>query len=338
MISEKELFGKDSVRLNILKELTSGEINISFSLNGGVYRDYISDIHRDGSRMQVFGKFNISEDPSGEILTVRPIMVSGSLRITFGYGKSPQGRKVMLYRSATKSVENEFEITESLKSVELIPQGNVNYIFRLTYEEESSTSSQQPEAVSDAHTPTRESAPSPAAESQRSNASSAPTLDDFDSAPSPAASSGPAAPSIRPRREARDAHSATQPSSRTAEIPVRDTELERIQQETADLQRKKRELDQRRKNAEENLASIREEYEKDYDSFGKELEEYKAAHEIDQSVIDYYHDYDIVPVEQLMAEIKRSLEQAEKQIAAVIRSRQNKTMQIEDEIKSNKRQ
>ena len=55
MTSEIELFGRDSVKLNIVKELVSGDINISVSLNGGVYQDYLSQIRREGSRMQVLG-------------------------------------------------------------------------------------------------------------------------------------------------------------------------------------------------------------------------------------------------------------------------------------------
>ena len=103
MTSEIELFGKDSVKLNILKELVSGDINISLSLNGGVYQDYLSQIHRDGSRMQVLGKFNLSESPSGDLLTIRPIMVSGMLKVTFGFsGNQLEGeKKLNVFRSAT---------------------------------------------------------------------------------------------------------------------------------------------------------------------------------------------------------------------------------------------
>ena len=107
MTSEIELFGKDSVKLNILKELVSGDINISMSLNGGVYQDYLSQIHREGSRMQVLGKFNLSEDPNGDVLTIRPIMVSGLLKVTFGFSGQPFSgeKKVSVFRSATKTIE-----------------------------------------------------------------------------------------------------------------------------------------------------------------------------------------------------------------------------------------
>ena len=44
MTSEIELFGKDSVRLNILKDITDGKINISIALDDGEYQDYFSSI------------------------------------------------------------------------------------------------------------------------------------------------------------------------------------------------------------------------------------------------------------------------------------------------------
>ena len=135
MTSEIELFGKDSVKLNILKELVSGDINISMSLNGGVYQDYLSQIHREGSRMQVLGKFNLSEDPNGDVLTIRPIMVSGLLKVTFGFSGQPFSgeKKVSVFRSATKTIERKYDVNDMLTSVEFIPQGNVKYMLRLTY-------------------------------------------------------------------------------------------------------------------------------------------------------------------------------------------------------------
>ena len=136
MTSEIELYGKDSVKLNILKELISGDINISLSLSGGVYQDYISQIHREGSRMQVLGKFNLSEDPMGDVLTIRPIMVSGMLKVTFGFSGNALGvKKLSVFRSSTKTVEREYDINEMLSSVEFIPQSNVKFLLRLTYGE-----------------------------------------------------------------------------------------------------------------------------------------------------------------------------------------------------------
>ena len=86
------------------------------------------------------------------------------------------------------------------------------------------------------------------------------------------------------------------------------------------------------------MNKLEKEYQKDYEAFEKELEEIKNEFGVDQSVIDYYKDNDIVPIEELLKEAATKLAQAEKQISVVILSRQSKTMEIENEIKSNKRQ
>ena len=85
------------------------------------------------------------------------------------------------------------------------------------------------------------------------------------------------------------------------------------------------------------LQKLETEYEKDYDEFQRELEEYKQQFGVDQSVIDYYKDNDIQPIEELMKEISEKITQAEQQISLVILGRQKKTMEIENEVKSNKR-
>ena len=310
MTSEIELFGKDSIKLNILKELVSGDINISLSQNGGVYQDYISQIHREGSRMQVLGKFNLSEDPSGDVLTIRPIAVSGMLKVTFGYSGSPfeSEKKLSIYRSATKSVERTYDISGMLSSVEFIPQGNVKYLLRLTYgepeSEASSGSGQSRQAVS----------ASPAQPAFHN------TPDDFD-----LFSSSPDAPAV-----------SAQPA------PVgsgnNDPELEKIQSEIKAAEQKLSQLRERRKSANDILKKLEAEYEKDYEEFERELEEYKQQYGVDESVIAYYKDNDIQPIEDLLKEISEKTAQAEKQISLVILGRQKKTMEIETQVKSNKRQ
>ena len=97
-------------------------------------------------------------------------------------------------------------------------------------------------------------------------------------------------------------------------------------------------LNERRATAKDLLKKLESEYQKDYDSFQKELEEYRQQFGIDQSVIDYYKDNDIQPIEDLIRDIKEKIEQAERQISLVILGRQKKTMEIENEVKSNKRQ
>ncbi len=330
MTSEIELFGKDSVKLGILKEITSGNINISLSLNGGVYQDYLSQIHHEGSRMQVLGKFNLSEDPSGEVLTVRPIMVSGSLKVTFGFSEQPSDtqNKLSIFRSATKSVEREYDISEMLTSIEFIPQGNIKYLLRLTYggvENDGlpAASEQSAEAVQ----PSGES-------TENANLDRMTTLEGFNEVFETPAGDIPSGPKPAPDSQAAPEPPKSQPTGSNA----RDPELDRINGEIKAAEEKLRQLKERRKSANEILNKLEREYQKDYDEFQKELEEYKSRTGIDQSVLDYYKDNDIVSIEELFADIASKLDQAEKQIGLVILGRQEKTKEIENEVKSNKRQ
>ena len=305
MTSDTELFGRDSVKLNILKELKSGNISISLAQDGGEAQDYISRIRREGSRVQVFGKFNISEDPSGEVLTIRPITVSGALRVTFGFSgqQSDAEKKLCIFRSATKTVERQYDISEMLTSIEFIPQGNVKYLLRLTY-----------------GGPQEDELPA---------AASVPETNAAEHAGLPLDPDVPTSP----------ADAFTQPSEpdRTAEPEV-DPEMEKIQAEIKKAEEKLNNLRQRRQSAKDMLSKLESEYEKDYGEFASELEEYRLRYGADQSVIDYYRDNDIQPIEELLKEISDKLEQAEKQISVVILGRQKKTMEIENEVKSNKRQ
>ena len=117
-----------------------------------------------------------------------------------------------------------------------------------------------------------------------------------------------------------------------------DSELDEIQNKIRASEDKVKRLRERKASAKDILKKLQAEYDKDYDEFGKELEEYRQQFQIDQSVIDYYRDNDIRPIEDLIKEISEKLDSAEKQIGVVILSRQQKTMEIENEVKSNKRQ
>lgn len=333
MTSETELFGRDSIKLNILKELISGDINISVSLNGGVYQDYLSQIHREGSRMQVLGKFNLSEDPSGDVLTIRPIAVSGMLKVTFGFSGNAfeNEKKLRIYRSATKSVERTYDIGEMLSSVEFIPQGNVKYLLRLTYgdtesevdSDAGSTSQAAPSA--EAHQPER---------APEETAALTEPLDDFD-----VFSASPEAETPSQPASAGDSGSAAVPPGQTeVQSGESDPELESTQAQIKAAEHQLNQLRERRQSAKDLLKKLEAEYEKDYDEFGRELEEIRQQYGVDDSVIEYYKDNDIQPIEELMKEISDKLEQAEKQIGIVILGRQQKTMEIENEVKSNKRQ
>lgn len=60
--------------------------------------------------------------------------------------------------------------------------------------------------------------------------------------------------------------------------------------------------------------------------------------EADASVVAHYKDQDVTPIEMVFREIDQKLEEAEAQIRFFIEAKQRRTMEIEQEIKSNKKQ
>jgi len=131
MTSDIQVFTKDSIKLNILQDVLGGMIKLSLKLGDKPAEDYASSIHEDGKRVQVFGKFNISEDPAGEVLTIRPIMVDAPLTLLLSANASFSGKSASVVRSKTKAVECEFEISSETKSIELVPQGRQNYLMKI---------------------------------------------------------------------------------------------------------------------------------------------------------------------------------------------------------------
>ena len=270
MTSEIELYKNDSVKLNILNELKDGDINISLSFDGGVYQDYISQIHREDGNMRVLGIFKLLESPSDNLLSICPFEIRETLKVAFGFsGKQFEDeKKLSVFRRKIKTVERQYDISGMLSSVEFIPQGNVNYLLRLTYGEQENDEAVVQEAI--------------------------------------------------------------QPTQTDSAAEISAVEVTAAEQKLKNLR-------ERRESTKDLLKKLEAEYEKDYDEFQRELEEYKQQSGVDQSVIEYYRDNDIQPIEDLMKEINEKLSQAEKQISLVILGRQKKTMEIEKEVKSNKR-
>lgn len=87
----------------------------------------------------------------------------------------------------------------------------------------------------------------------------------------------------------------------------------------------------------ERLQTIENEYQTDQAAFAPELAELRARMEADESIIEYYKDHDITPTQNLLAEARQKLDEAEEQMRRFIEARQNKTVAIENEIKSNQR-
>ena len=124
-----KIFVKDSIKLNILREVMAGKVKLGFTLNNSA-QNYASDIHSDQTRVKVFGSFNLSEDPAGEIITIRVFVVDSPLKISLTVPENLPDKNISLFRSATKSIENTHELTNRTQAIEFIP-GQECYVVKI---------------------------------------------------------------------------------------------------------------------------------------------------------------------------------------------------------------
>ena len=215
---EAEILVRDTIKLNILKEIKEKTISLAFQMNDGNVEDYITQIHNENSRVKVYGNFNISESIDGDILTIRPVSVGNSLKCVITFSGDVSEKSVSIIRNADKKEENAYKIDKSFQKFELIPSED-KYILNLAYSDE--------------------------------------------------------------------------------------------------IQMK------------EKILKIEQEYKKDYDSAKSEVEGLKQQIEIDKSILEYYKDKDVKPIEDIIREITEKIDEAEKQIALFIIKKKKKTMEIE---------
>lgn len=376
MTSEAQIYAKDKLKLNILQDVLGGLVNIGFQLSDGPVQDYASQIHADGKRVYVYGKFNISEDANeGNTITIRPIMIDTSLKITLHANKSYSGKKASIVRNATKLVEQEFEINSDTISIELIPQGKQFYLLRTSNSKgmisapipntsqhaqrmpvistsnnpvQSSRPTQVAVHFEEINTPVRESPPGPVDDrfeefgldtgltggNHRFDSS------DFD--PVAVVRNSPSQTRPDPEEELSE-----RPHNFVETLPTRgsntdspkseDGEIQRIEQEISVIEHQQKQLSRKKQSAIDHLEKIEAEYKKDYAAFEQELEDYKSRLDADVSIIEHYKDQDVIPLEVIFQEIRFKLDEAEEQIRYFIEAKQQKTMEIENEIKSNRK-
>ena len=141
MIFETELFVRDTIRINILKELMAGSATLAVQLNDGEIENYATQIHNDMGRVRVYGNFNMAESIDGEVLTIRPISVDRVMKAVPAMSEGISGKEIAIVRSSTKQVENTYPFDETFMGLELVPSEN-KYILKLEYAD--SVQSEQP--------------------------------------------------------------------------------------------------------------------------------------------------------------------------------------------------
>lgn len=375
MTSDVQVFAKDKIKLNILQDVLGGLVKIGFQLNNGPVQDYASQIHVDGKRVNVYGKINISEDANeGDTITIRPIMIDAPLKIFFQANANFSGKKACVVRSATKTVEQEFEISSETNSLELIPQGKQFYLLKVSNSGgiaatpiQNASSQRQRTPISSNNTdPVQVSNPAqPLTHFEEVNTPGRETspvddrfegfgldtgfsgsddrFDSFDVDPVAVVSNTSPKTNFEPSEEisARIQDPIEPPRVQDVRISIprqEDNDLQRIEQEISVIERQQGQLSRKKQSAIDHLDRIEAEYKKDYASFEQELEDYKLRMEADASIIDHYKDQDVMPIEVILSEVRLKLEEAEEQIRFFIEAKQRKTMEIENEIKSNKKQ
>lgn len=375
MTSEVQVFAKDKIKLNILQDVLDGLVNIGLQLDNDLMQDYTTQIHNDGKRVHVFGKFNISEDANDrDTVTIRPIMIDVPLKITFRANADFSGKKASVVRNSTKMVEQEFEISSETTAIELIPQGKQFYLMKVSNGGgiaatpiQSATSQPQrkpaannqpdPTPISrptqqsvhfeEVITPVRESSPV----DDRFEGFGLDTgvtdndnrFDSFDVDPVAVVSDTSPKTGFQPAEEiAARAHESVDPVPRqdvhTVTQQQDDRDIQRIEQEISVIERQQGQLSRKKQSAIDHLEKIEAEYKKDYATFERELEDYKSRMDADAAIIEHYKDQDVMPIEIILKEVSLKLEEAEDQIRFFIEAKQRKTMEIENEIKSNKKQ
>ena len=371
MTSEVQVFGKDRIRLNILQDVLSGMIQLSFQLDNGIIQDYLSQIHTDGRKVNVVGKFNISEDTTeGDTITIRPIMIDVPLKIMFHANANYSGKKACVVRNATKAVEQEYEISSQTSAIELIPQGKQYYAMKVLYGEGLSATPIQNTSTKGQRKPVLDSKPHREPLAQPTNRpvdviASTPSsavdtrfegfelepgitgndkrFESFVEDPVATVSNTGSNITISPKeRTPEKVHitgdSFSAPDDRQKVLQQDSSDLQRIEHEITVVERHQEQLSRKKQSAIDHLERIEAEYKKDYASFEQDLEDYKSRMEADASIIEHYKDKDVLPIEIIFREVQLKLEEAEEQIRLFIEAKQRKTMEIESEIKSNKKQ
>lgn len=131
MSNEIKLLIKDSIKLNILKELLNGTVKLRVQLNNEPSQDYAAQIHSQSSRMHVCGKFNISESPDGEMLTIRSTASGVSLRLYPSISAEIIDKTIGIYRSASKALEREIPLDSSISVLDISPNNDSGYTLRI---------------------------------------------------------------------------------------------------------------------------------------------------------------------------------------------------------------
>ena len=356
MISEIKMQCRDMLKMDWLRDVMAGDVALSVRLDGGRAEDYASSLHREGSRVKVYGKFNLSENPTGDVLTVRPVVAGSRLQIDIKHRRKCSGRILRLVRAANKTVEKEWSL-DDIEQLSLLPSGD-GFTLRLTCRERFSSEVASSGGASLDGVSSGGASLDGASWGGASLDGASSEVASLDGASSGGASSRGASLDGTSLEDgfmefgsldddflgaAPIATTSTEnPSSQN--ISMQNISVENVSganvsviKNSADKNSGEAVPQERPLQSEaEKRLIVAAETEKDQSAYQAELEEMAACVEADAEVLAYYRDKDVRPTEELLQEIREKIAQTETQIRLLIEARQRKTAAIEAEIKNQK--
>lgn len=294
MTAEFEIFRKDLIKLNIYKEVVADRsVLLDFFLGGNeVGTDYADDIHDENIVMNRYGCFNISEDKNSGSITIRPALIKFALKIAV-MCRQPfsENKTLTVYRDGKTDAEKSFDITENCESIELIPE-NDKYIMKINY---------------------RDNVPN--AENTVNSQQTETTVQAVNTVNIQPTETPVQVENTQPTAVQNAVQSVAETDN--PQTPTAENKPETQNKNTGEIPQEK-------------LDAIKAESEKDYEQYAEKLGTIKEEYKFDKSVIEYYKDHDLVPIEKIFAEIDEKLKSAEEQIKLFVEARQNKTKEIEE--------
>lgn len=135
---------------------------------------------------------------------------------------------------------------------------------------------------------------------------------------------------IRERRET--VQNLQRDNDRTAQ------EVEKLEKQIAELESRSRQLSDSKSSLISHLEILQREYDKDYSKFQADIDEIKGRYTVDQSILEFYKDKDLVPIEDLLRQTDELVQRVEEQIRLFVTAQQNKSDEIEKALKVGKKE
>lgn len=135
---------------------------------------------------------------------------------------------------------------------------------------------------------------------------------------------------IRERRG--NVQNLQQDNDRTAQ------EVEKLEKQIAELENRSRQLSDSKSSLISQLEILQNEYDKDYSKFQVDIDEIKDRYTVDQSILEFYKDKDLVPIEDLLKQTDELVHRVEEQIRLFVTAQQKKSDEIEKALKVGKKE